>query len=447
MKKRKKIGEKGFLLALAAAVLLQTSVTAGASGLKDAQKEKEALENSLKEAQVLIDRLKGSKEDIQGKVTELDGKLTQISGKITVLEEELETKNTEISETKKELKTAQKDEKEQYENMKRRIRVMYENTRKASYIEQLFSAESFSQFLNSVKYIKEITSYDREMLKRYKETQATVENAKTSLEEERAELSQMQEKVKEEKKAVQMLLSAKETELQTVASDLSDASSQADAVAAEIQAQNEIIEQIKQAEAAKKAAREAKAKAEAEARARAEAEAKAKAEAEAKAAEENGTEMPSEAETETEKETENVTEIPEDDSYNGGAFSWPCPSSRRVTSDYGNRISPTAGASSNHKGIDIGASFGADITAAADGTVIFAGYSNGAGNYVMINHGGSLYTVYMHASSLTVSNGMKVSRGQVVAKVGSTGISTGNHLHFGVSLNGNYVSPWDYLGR
>ena len=86
------------------------------------------------------------------------------------------------------------------------------------------------------------------------------------------------------------------------------------------------------------------------------------------------------------------------------------------------------------------------VEAAADGTVTAASYSSAAGNYVMIDHGGGLYTVYMHASSLLVSPGQTVSAGDVIAKVGSTGISTGSHLHFGVSLNGSYVSPWSYLG-
>ena len=145
---------------------------------------------------------------------------------------------------------------------------------------------------------------------------------------------------------------------------------------------------------------------------------------------------------EAEKAAAGVEEHP----YTGGAFRWPCPSSTRVTSDYGTRVSPMSGASSNHKGIDIGASAGADIIAAADGTVTAASYSSAAGNYVMIDHGGGLYTVYMHASSLLVSPGQTVSAGDVIAKVGSTGISTGSHLRFGVSLNGSYVSPWSYLG-
>ena len=136
-----------------------------------------------------------------------------------------------------------------------------------------------------------------------------------------------------------------------------------------------------------------------------------------------------------------------DNPYNGGAFTWPVPSSYRVTSDYGPRVSPTAGASSNHKGIDIGAPYGSNIVAAADGKVTTVKYSSSAGNYVMLSHGGGLYTVYMHCSSTAVTVGQEVAAGDVIAYVGSTGISTGNHLHFGVSLNGSYVSPWNYLGR
>ena len=97
---------------------------------------------------------------------------------------------------------------------------------------------------------------------------------------------------------------------------------------------------------------------------------------------------------EAEKAAAGVEEHP----YTGGAFRWPCPSSTRVTSDYGTRVSPMSGASSNHKGIDIGASAGADIIAAADGTVTAASYSSAAGNYVMIDHGGGLYTCLLYTS-------------------------------------------------
>lgn len=447
-------------LALAVILAAQPVSYARANSLEEAQQEKEKLEDALDDAQELIESLKGSKSNIEDKVTKLDAQLTKISTDISNLESQLEDKNLEISDTAKVLKEAQKDAKAQYETMKLRIQYMYEN-RDRSYVEQILSARSISDVLNAVEYISQITRYDRQMLEKYQKTQATVKDAKTALEQEKAELQQMQAQVEENRQAVSVLLTAKESELTAVDQDIKEANSQVDVFEAELIAQEEVIAQIRAAEEAKKAARE---KAEAEAKARAEAQAKAAAEAAAAQAQEQaGTEEPEgteeqESTQEPQEPQEGDSEIsapetvpePEpipEDTYNGGAFLWPCPASTRITSDYGNRESPTAGASSNHKGIDIGAPYGSDIVAAADGEVIFAGYSNGGGNYVMIDHGGSLYTVYMHASSLCVSKGDKVTRGQTVAKVGSTGISTGNHLHFGVSLNGGYVSPWNYLSR
>ena len=127
------------------------------------------------------------------------------------------------------------------------------------------------------------------------------------------------------------------------------------------------------------------------------------------------------------------------------SFTWPCPASGRITSGFGSRKSPTKGASSNHQGIDISAPTGTSIVAAAAGEVVIATYSSSAGNYVMISHGGGVYTVYMHASSLLVSQGQSVKKGQTIAKVGSTGYSTGSHLHFGVRVNGSYVNPTKYV--
>ena len=131
--------------------------------------------------------------------------------------------------------------------------------------------------------------------------------------------------------------------------------------------------------------------------------------------------------------------------YSGGAFTWPCPSYTYISSDFGYRIHPISGVEKFHSGIDMAAPYGSAILAAADGTVVSAGYSSSMGNYVMINHGGGLYTIYMHASALYVSSGQSVSAGEQIAAVGSTGNSTGPHLHFSVRLSGSYVSPWNYL--
>ena len=88
---------------------------------------------------------------------------------------------------------------------------------------------------------------------------------------------------------------------------------------------------------------------------------------------------------------------------------------------------------------------GSPILAAYDGEVVAAAYNGSMGNYVMLDHGDGLYTIYMHASALYVSKGQTVARGEKIAAVGSTGRSTGPHLHFSVRLNGSYVSPWNYL--
>ena len=303
----------------------------------------------------------------------------------------LTAKSEDIQETKDELAGAKEREAQQYADMKVRIQFMYENGQ-TSYLEALLSSRNISEFLNSADYIAQIQSYDRQKLTEYQDTVESIVNLEAQLEQEYTDLEALKSTVESNKATVAAMMRQKESELADISGDIEDAQSDADYYAAEIQAQEELIAAIKRAEAEKAAA--------------------------------------------------GVEEHP----YTGGAFRWPCPSSTRVTSDYGTRVSPMSGASSNHKGIDIGASAGADIIAAADGTVTAASYSSAAGNYVMIDHGGGLYTVYMHASSLLVSPGQTVSAGDVIAKVGSTGISTGSHLHFGVSLNGSYVSPWSYLG-
>ena len=181
-----------------------------------------------------------------------------------------------------------------------------------------------------------------------------------------------------------------------------------------------------------------------EERKRKEEEARKKAEA-AKAAANKATNAPN-GQTDKPQAAE-PTEKPETPAVSSGGFIWPLPVSGKITSYFGGRTSPTAGASSNHQGIDISAPAGTSIRAAKAGTVVTASYSSGAGNYIMINHGGGLFTVYMHCSSLAVSKGQQVSAGTTIGYVGSTGVSTGNHLHFGVSVNGSYVNPLGYVSQ
>lgn len=403
------------------------------SSLSNAQQEKEQLETALQEAQGLITELQNSQEDAETKIAELDQKMSDISDQMTGLEQKLDEKNSEISDTETLLAQSEENAAAQYASMKLRIQYMYENAQSMSYMELLCTSGSVSDFLNSVDYVYELSAYDRNMLEQYQNATQTVADTKAQLEQDYADLETMQTELQDQKSAVAALRGQKETELANIGSQLDTAEDAAQTYQNEIAAQEEVIEEIK-TQLALQAQREAERKAAAEAEAKKQAEEAAN----------SGTEVSTENGN-SGNSGRSTTDYVEPPSYTGGAFTWPCPSSRRVTSEYGNRLSPTEGASSSHKGIDIGASYGADIVAAADGEVIYSGYSSAAGNHVIISHGNGLCTVYMHASSLNVSVGDAVSAGQSIAKVGSTGISTGNHLHFGVSVNGSYVSPWDYL--
>lgn len=128
-----------------------------------------------------------------------------------------------------------------------------------------------------------------------------------------------------------------------------------------------------------------------------------------------------------------------------GTMIWPSTSSRAITSPFGTRWHPVLKKYKTHTSIDIGASNGSSILAANKGTVIFAGWNSAYGNMIIIDHGGGISTLYAHSSKLLVSTGDTVKAGDVIAKVGSTGLSTGPHLHFEVRVNGNPVNPLQYV--
>lgn len=366
-----------------------TTSTTGSNALSDAQKELNELKEQLEKAEDIVENLENSQDNVKGKISELNKSMISISAKITELENLLIAKNEQIADTLVQLEEAQKTADKQYEDMKLRIQYMYENGQN-SYLETFLASENLSDFLNSAEYINQIQQYDRQKLDEYKNTVAEITAFEQQLEEERTELETLKSDVESEKKRVASVIAQRENELAAIKSDLDDAMDEAEMIAAEVQAQEEVIAEI------------------------------------IRVTLENGGSL---------------------GEVYAGAFTWPVPASKRVTSDFGPRTSPTAGASSNHKGIDIGASTGSDIVATAPGKVIISRYSSSAGYYITIDHGGGLCTVYMHCSKLLVEVGDVVAAGEVIAKVGSTGISTGPHLHFGVSLNGTYVSPWGYLTR
>lgn len=370
------------------------------SDMNDAKKKAASLEEEKKKIESTLKNLESVKQDTVAYVKQLDASLEQINQELAVLEGQISAKEAEILQTSQELEAAREREKAQYEAMKLRIQYMYEKG-ETSYLDLLFQSADLAQLLNRMEYITGIAEYDKRKMDEYVETRELVVAKELSLKAEREELLGLQSDTEVKHASVEQLLSAKSTELKNYEAQISSAENQISEYEKDIQAQEDKIRQI-------------------------EAEIKRKEEEARKAAEAAG------------KQYNNA-------SIGNINFIWPCPASSRVTSSFGDRSSPTEGASSNHKGMDIGASTGTNILAAASGEVIISTYSYSAGNYIMINHGGGVYTVYMHCSQLLASVGDQVSQGQVIAKVGSTGVSTGPHLHFGIRVNGTYVNPANYV--
>lgn len=415
--------------------------TSFAATKEEVQGKKSDLQSQLNDANSKISGLKTEKSEIESAVVELDKQLTDLATSIGEVKTQMEDKQGEIDTTTAELEIAKEDEKQQYEDMKKRIQFMYENGNGA-YMEMLLESESITEFLNKTEYITKISKYDRDMLVKYQDTKDTIQTMETQLQEEYASLDTLKQENEEKQASVEVVLADKNEQITKYNATISTKQVEANQYASEIAAQDEILAQIAAAEkaAAEKAAAE---KAAAE-KAAAEKAAAEKAAAEKKAAEKPKETAPPSSSNSGSTGGGTAAKPPVTPPVQGsGMFIWPAQG--YVSSEFGGRDSPTAGASSNHKGIDIAAPYGSNVVAAAAGTVTFAGFSVSAGNYVIISHGGGISTVYMHNSVLSVSAGQSVSQGQKIAEVGSTGFSTGPHCHFGVTVNGTYVNPRNYL--
>jgi len=401
------------VLAAAAALTLGTvfSSYATSKAIEDAKKKVSSMEEEKKKVESTLKELEGKKSDTAAYVKELDRNLSALAGELTKLEGDISQKEEQIEEAKVELETAKITENRQYEDMKLRIQYMYENGQ-TGLLESMMQSESIAELLNRAEYASQITSYDRKMLEEYRKTRQEVALKEEALKTEHQELLTLQDSTKAKQSSVKTLMASKEAELASYETKIASAQGEIDQYNADIKAQEEHM-------------------------ARVEAEIRRKEE-EARKAEEA---------RRAEEAKKNQSSAGGDSTVKKGNtnFIWPCPASGRISSAFGDRSSPTEGASTNHKGIDIPAPSGSSIVAAADGKVVISTYSYSAGNYIMIDHGGGLTTVYMHCSQLLVKEGEIVKQGQTIAKVGSTGYSTGPHLHFGVRSGGSYVNPSGYV--
>ena len=345
------------------------------------------INENKKKVENTIKRLNSLKNDTQKYIEELDKNLEMLVEELNKTLIDIDNKQIEINITNDEIDNAKVKEEKQYNDMKLRIKFFYEKG-DTSLLENILSGDNLEDILTKAEYIQSITDYDRKKLNELVEIKNRIIIFENQLEREKAELLLLKDAEIAQKENIEKLIEEKTKELEDTKSKINTSQAELKKLREEEKKQEAEILAIERAILARG----------------------------------------------------NSKRI-----LSGGLI-WPCPDSKRITSGFGSRKSPTKGGSTFHQGIDIGAPVGTTVLAAAAGEVVISKYSYSAGNYIMIEHGSGIITVYMQLSKRSVDVGKEVSQGQKIGEVGSTGFSTGPHLHFGIRKNGNYVNPLTFVG-
>ena len=364
----------------------------GANVFASLQSEKNDLQNKIDDAKEQKTKVKLEISKSLQDIEDLNDSIDDNQDKLDDLNNDLKNLSDEISQLKNELEEAEKQYDAQENLLKDRISAQYE-AGDITYLDVLLNSKGFSDFLSNYFLVSEVLENDSELL-------TNIENKKTKIEKDKQSLEDKQKDLKTKKaeqEKIQVLLNNQKVQKQNKVSALSDE---------EKNLQKSIEEYTKEINRVEKQIRDA-------------------------------------ANNAGNKYNGNIS--------GSGVLAWPLPSSygrSRITSYFGHREQPVAGASTYHRAIDIGVPIGTSVYAAADGYVVTTGYSSIRGNYIMVKHADNLYTFYQHLKSVAVPAGRNVSKGQTIAYSGNTGIGSGPHLHFEVRTSPNYgseVDPLKYL--
>lgn len=391
------------LIAITLGIVLTFSMTCFtfATSITDLENQKNEAQNQKNEAQQQLENVQNQKSETMDEIEELTFKINENEDKIVELRKEVEELELNIKQKGTELQVAEEKYTKNKDLLDKRLVAIHE-AGETTYLDVLLNSRSLTDFISKCFTVQELAEHDTELLN-------TIEQEKDMIQKQKEELDNQKVKMKskkaEQEKANTVLKNAKAQKNSKIAK-LSD----------EEKALQEKIDQFNAA------IRETESSIQ---------QAIANANGWNNSGNGGGANKP----------------------LTGGALEWPLPTNyatySRITSYFGPRKQPTAGASTNHGAIDIGIPLGTPVYAAELGTVIMASWYGGYGNFVMIKHDNGLYTAYAHLSGFNVNVGQRVSRGQQVATSGSTGISTGPHLHFEVRLSpggsSNRVDPLDYL--
>jgi len=362
------------------------SVVRGAT-VSDSQKQLDNINGSISDKKDKLNDINKNREEVQKQIDSLDSETSTLSGKITDINVELNSVSAKLSKAQSDMELAEKKLDEQNTMFRNRIKAMY-TTGNITYLEVMLGSENFSDMVSRMEWVEVIIEYDKNLIEEIKKEKALIEEKKAELTEQKNKIQTLKADADSKYKELEQKTSAKQT---LMASLEKDKAYYERMIAAEEQQAARIKEMIRQMQS-----------------------------------------QGSGSKTPTETGIHSIT---------GGR-------SYTITSAYGWRVHPVLGIQKFHSGIDIAVPSGTPIYAVRSGTVTYAGWMSGYGNVVMINHG-DIISLYAHNSSLAVAVGQKVSGGQLISYSGSTGMSTGPHLHFEIRLSssGDTINPTSYYVR
>ena len=374
------------LVPLTGQVTVMPSSAVTQAEIDDLKDEAAELDSQRAELQAQLKAIQADKSKALEQKSLLEQQIDATQSEINNIQAQIQKYSELITQKEGELAEAEEQEQELYELFCERVRYMEEEG-EVSYWSILFSSSDFSDLLDNFMMVEEVIDYDNSVMEELLALQEQIEADKAALETSKEE----QEAAKAKQEAAK--------------ADLKDQEAQVDALIQEISGQED---QLEAAEAQLKAAANA---------------------------------MDAEIKRLEKEMAEQIANVPSE-----SGFLWPLPSSwNTLSSLFGSRIHPITGKPNNHTGIDIPASKNTNIYAAKSGVVTTSTYNSSYGNYVVVSHSDGTSTLYAHMNKRAVSKGETVSQGQVIGYVGTTGSSTGNHLHFEVRVNGNRVDPVNYF--
>lgn len=368
---------------LIVAVLVSFTTVVIADDLMDLQNRKNELNNQITEANEQVENIQIELTDTLRQIDNLEQKIETYQDQVNELNGKLETLQNQIKTAEEKLTNLENNYKIQRKTFQNRIVAQYE-AGDVQYLDVLLSSNTLSEFISNYYLIGEIAKYDRNLLDNIDRQKNEIEKIKATLTEREKNLKT----VKENKEKTGTALENAKVIKNSYAKQLTDSEKETQSKIAEYQRELDNLE----------------------------------------------------------AQIVTITSIKVGEDYVGGEFAWPAPGYSTITSKYGMRVHPILKTHRVHSGTDIAMPMGAYIIAANDGVVTKAGYSStGYGNMVLIDHGGGVSTLYGHGSEILVQTGQTVKRGDIIMKAGSTGWSTGPHLHFEVRINGQHVDSLPYI--